>query len=357
MHELLTNLHMHTPYSDGAWLHAQIAEAALRAGLDVIIVTDHNIWVQGMEGYVEQEGRRVLLLVGEELHDVTRQPQANHLLVYGAGRELAREAHDPQGLINAANATGGLTFVAHPYDYAAPLFFEPGIPWVSWKAQGYTGIELWNYMTEFKSLLKSRAAALRYAFNPELGINGPFADTLKKWDELTATGQRVVAIGGADAHGTEYQQGSLKRVIFPYEFLFRQVNTHVFVEAPLSGNVDSDRVAVLGALAQGHCFVAYDGAAPAKGFRFGATTARGQHPMGDEVPTRGGVTLQIVLPQKARAVLLRNGQPIAEWREQTHVSHAIVGGETGVYRVEAHLMYQGRERGWIYSNPIYVRAT
>lgn len=354
--ELACNMHMHTPYSDGEWYHAAIAAAALRAGLDCIQVTDHNVWVKGPEGYHEKDGKRLLVLVGEEIHDQTRQPQKNHLLVYGAQTELAQHATDPQALLDAIHATGGLSFLAHPIDYHAPLFHEPGLDWVSWEVQGYTGLEIWNYMTEFKSLLTTRPRAIRYAFNPELGISGPYPETLQKWDALTRTGQRVVAIGGADAHATEYRLGSLRRVLYPYEFLFRQVNTHLLIPKPLTGELATDRALVLDALRAGHCFVAYDGAAPTRGFRFTATTARGQYLMGDEVPTRGGVTLQVVLPQKAHTCLVRDGQRIAEWRDQTHCSHTVVGGETGVFRVEVYLRYQGRERGWIFSNPVYVRG-
>ena len=69
MPEIVVNLHMHTRYSDGTGSHADIASAALRAGLDAVIVTDHNVLVQGIEGYVRQGRRRVLVLVGEEVHD------------------------------------------------------------------------------------------------------------------------------------------------------------------------------------------------------------------------------------------------------------------------------------------------
>ncbi|MGH2524362.1 MAG: PHP domain-containing protein, partial [Anaerolineales bacterium] len=179
---------MHTPYSDGEWYHAQIAEAAARAGLDVVCVTDHNVWVKGPERYYEAEGRRVLVLVGEEVHDAMRDPQKNHLLMYGAGCELARYAPEPQALLDAARQAGALTFLAHPFDPPAPLFHEPSLSWVNWEAIGFTGMEIWNYMTEFKSLLTSRPNAIRYAFNPELGICGPFPETLAKWDELTAAG-------------------------------------------------------------------------------------------------------------------------------------------------------------------------
>jgi predicted metal-dependent phosphoesterase TrpH len=51
MHEIVVNLHMHTPYSDGTGTHEDIAQAALRAGIDAVIVTDHNVYVNGPEDY------------------------------------------------------------------------------------------------------------------------------------------------------------------------------------------------------------------------------------------------------------------------------------------------------------------
>ena len=98
MHEYVGNMHMHTPYSDGTKWHAQIASEAIRAGLDFIIVTDHNIWVDGVEGYYETAEGRVLVLTGEEVHHVRRKPQASHLLIYGAEKEMSCYAADPQNL-------------------------------------------------------------------------------------------------------------------------------------------------------------------------------------------------------------------------------------------------------------------
>ena len=50
MHEIVVNLHMHTRYSDGTGTHKDIAHAAIKTGLDAVIVTDHNVLVQGVEG-------------------------------------------------------------------------------------------------------------------------------------------------------------------------------------------------------------------------------------------------------------------------------------------------------------------
>ena len=59
MFEVSGNAHMHTPYSDGIKWHKEIAADAIKAGLDFIIVTDHNVWVDEIEGYFENEQGKV----------------------------------------------------------------------------------------------------------------------------------------------------------------------------------------------------------------------------------------------------------------------------------------------------------
>ena len=354
IHEFAANLHLHTPYSDGAWYHAQIAAAALDAGLDMICVTDHNVWVNGPERYYENDGRRVLVLVGEEIHDATRLPQKNHLLAYNCQRELARCAPRPQELINAVRDCGGLSFLAHPHDNSVPLFDYEDISWVNWEVTGYTGLEIWNYMSNWAALLTSRSAAIRYALNPELGLVAPDARTLAKWDELTAAGQRVVGIGNSDAHANEVSHWGYTRVIFPYEFLFRQVNTHLLTPESLIGELAHDRALLMRALARGNCFIGYDGIGATRGFRFTATNERATFLMGDELLNRNGVTLQAHLPAAAEVRLLHNGREILR-RETQSLTHGLPPGQTGVYRVEAHLPFKGQLRGWIYSNPVYIK--
>jgi hypothetical protein len=77
--------------------------------------------------------------------------------------------------------------------------------------------------------------------------------------------------------------------------------------------------------------------------------------MGDEILNQTGLTLQISTPQPASLRLLCNGKEILR-REGQNITHVLAPGETGVFRAEAHLPFKGRPRGWIYSNPIYVRA-
>ncbi|MCI0579375.1 MAG: CehA/McbA family metallohydrolase [Chloroflexi bacterium] len=353
MFEAVGNMHMHTPYSDGEKWHAEIAQEAIRAGLDFVIVTDHNVWVEGVEGYYQGEGGRALLMVGEEVHDVRRRPQANHFLAYGAEKELYHYAADPQRLIDETRAAGGLGFLAHPFDPQAGLLGDNGhsLGWQNWEVEGYTGLEIWNYMSNFKGLLDNKVQTIRAAMRPEQYIVGPEPGTIAKWDELLAQGKRIVAIGGSDAHGTRFKWGLLARVVFPYNFLFCAVNTHILIQEPLSGNLAQDKKRILEALGRGRAWVGYDMPHSTKGFRFtGQSLTKGV--MGDEIKLDVGATLQVRTPAPCHIRLIWQGKVVAEIQNDTNLTHIPV--EPGAYRVECTIPYLGRERSWIYSNPIYL---
>jgi hypothetical protein len=345
---------MHTVYSDGTGTHQAVAEAALQAGLDVIIFTDHNVLVQGLEGYHQQSERRVLMLVGEEVHDPVRVPQKNHLLVLGAGREMATFAPSPQNLIDQVHKAGGLSFIAHPDDAELKAFGEDDISWVDWDARGFSGIELWNGFSELKSVVHGKLSGIFYAYFPRYLAHGPLPATLKRWDELTAQGQRIVAVGGSDAHALHMHMGPLRRTVFPYSYHFQAVNTHLMVENELTGQLPADRQMVYDALRKGHAFIGYDLPHSTRGFHFTAQGREASVSMGDEIRLGSGVTMQIRLPVKADCRLLCGGEPVRTWKDREICAHT--ANRPGVYRVECYLEYLGRQRGWIFSNPIYVKG-
>ncbi|MBE2220291.1 MAG: PHP domain-containing protein [Anaerolineae bacterium] len=362
--ELTGNMHMHTPYSDGEKYHKDIADAAIEAGLDYLIVTDHNIWVDGLEGYYENENGRVLLLVGEEIHNVRRQPQASHFLAFGAERELASFSADPQRLIDETKAAGGMGFLAHPIEKDVPIFNEPNLGWHDWDITGFHGIEIWNYMSSFKSQLAialtnlrlkwkplAYLTVIRVGLNPEKYITAPEPEALALWDKLLAEGKQIVGIGNSDAHGTPMSLGPLHREIYPYEYLFRAVNTHILVPESLNGDIRHDKSMIFNAIRNGHAWVGYDLPHPTNNFRF---TGHGINKgiMGDKVQLDAGATLQAKTPIPANIRLVHHGKVVASVENKTHLTYIPV--EEGAYRIEATIPFQGKERGWIYSNPIYL---
>jgi len=75
--------------------------------------------------------------------------------------------------------------------------------------------------------------------------------------------------------------------------------------------------------------------------------------MGDEGEIQEAVTLQVRLPLPAEFQLFQDGRVIKTWHN-TQIG-AFITNKPGVYRVEAYISYMGKRRGWIFSNPIYLR--
>ena len=75
--------------------------------------------------------------------------------------------------------------------------------------------------------------------------------------------------------------------------------------------------------------------------------------MGDEAPLSPGARLAARFPVPCKIRLLEGGRLVTQ---QTGDRLDVAVNEPGVYRVEAWLTLDGEDRGWIYANPIYVRA-
>lgn len=352
MLEHVGNLHVHSTLSDGHGTHAEIVQAAFHAGLDFVVITDHNLRPDGLDGYRYQGEKRVLLLIGEEVHDQARTPEKSHLLVYETRRTMAEFASATQTLINEINRASGLSFLAHPYDCAAPRFGQPDLSWDDWGVEGFTGLELWNFMVEFKCRLKNWPRALYYSFLPQRISRGPKPETLARWNALLSAGRRVVVIGNSDAHALPAKLGPLRRVLFPYQWLFRAVNTHVFTERPLVGDPELDRASLFEAIRGGRCFVGYDRDVSSRGFTFSGHSEEGSAVTGDRLGFRLGATLQVHSPAPGQIRILRAGSLVREWPLAQSV--VLTVSQPGPYRVEVHLPVSGSFRPWIYSNPIYI---
>ncbi len=347
--EYVGNPHVHSSYSDGAASHKEIAAAAAAAGLNFVIVTDHNIYVYGPEAYYG----RTLLLVGTEMANVCRRPPANHLLVYGTEQELAPYAFgSTKTLIETIHGRGGFCYIAHPFERGSPLKPEwRAMPWVNWPTEGIAGLEIWDYMSEYKGLLWTWAVAAIYARRPAWGIRGPFRATLQLWDELLAKGQRLAALGGANAHGPSEKWRLFGHAGLAYEYLFRCVNTHILTKNPLSGDVTTDKALIYEALRVGRTWVGYDLPHPTHGFRFIARSGTAQATLGEELRRLAASIIEVDLPAAGEIRLLRDGKCV---RQVQGSQLRLTSAEPGIYRVEVYRRFLGRKVGWIFSSPIYI---
>lgn len=130
----------------------------------------------------------------------------------------------------------------------------------------------------------------------------------------------------------------------PYHRSFRNVSTHV-----LASELTED--AIREALREGRAYVGHDWMCDPTGFQFGLVEPRLL--MGGETVFVPGLKLRAEFPVPCSIRLIKDGREIAK---QDGDLLEYEPAEPGVYRVEGWLDLGGERRGWIYANPIYLRA-
>ncbi len=342
------SIHNHSTFSDGTGSVDEIVSAAASAGLDYLILTDHNQLVdQSLQGWRQD----VLLLIDIEVNDMALEPERNHLLTLNVRQDVTQFAPDPQGLIDAVRAQGGLTFLAHPIDLPGPIIKDI-YPWTEWDIEGFTGVELWNFMSEFRVHATSKPVAVIMAYFPQLFTTGPYPEMLAKWDELLQQ-HPTAAIGGPDAHAQIYNIGPLRRRFLPYDYCFRAVNTHIIAREAFNREFEHDRDLVYEALGSARAWIGYDMLHPTEGFSYVGEAEKRVAQMGESVSLVEGLTLKVETPANAHIKLIRAGSGVVA--ESKGRELAFQPSQPGAYRVEVWKKWWFKPRGWIFSNPIYVR--
>jgi hypothetical protein len=342
-------IHLHSAYSfDGRTPIPEIITAANKCALDFLLLTDHGTLQardDGWEGWHD----RTLVIVGEEVAH-----RFNHLLIFGLEESIMHTADhpgaSPQVYLDRIQVEGGLGFIAHPDHEGTALFHVKHYPWTDWSVSGYTGVSIWDFMTDWQNTLSGYIrAVLSYLF-PALLLSGPSPITLARWDLLTQD-RRVVGIGELDNHDSLVRIGGLKFSVFPFERVFRMIRTHILTNGSLSGNSRADIATILDSLRNGRTYVALDHYCSASGFSLLLTEEGRGATMGDQFVLNNSADLSVSTPCDALIRIMRNGTVFHQ--EQGH-DISVPVHEPGVYRIEAYLKVVGRRRPWIFSNPIYV---
>jgi len=89
----LIDLHSHTNESDGSCSPARLVQAAVRAGVDVLGITDHDTFAGYVQALPEARARRVELVCGIEL-STRLHGHSVHLLAYFLGDDGLRGFRD-----------------------------------------------------------------------------------------------------------------------------------------------------------------------------------------------------------------------------------------------------------------------
>jgi hypothetical protein len=388
LHDYRCILHAHADDSShtGGTLPEMLADAK-KAGVHAVLLTDH---FRPPRDFIEGRWRgmkeNVLFVPGSETHG---------FLIYPMQSILSRMDLKGKDFIDTVTTGDGMIFLSHIEE-------RPDHP-----LDGLTGLEIDNChydakrdkgsmlalalkLTDPRELAELQQAVRRYPdelFAFQCDYPNVYLD---KWDQGTQRG-RLTGVAANDCHhnqvlimkmvdeqtvrvGTNVDEDEKMRKVTaalrpgikeltkghkpgdvlarldtdPYFISFRNAATHVL--APRL-----DEPALRAALKAGHAFVAHDWMGDTTGFRFDASTSRGEPAaiMGDEVKLADGLNLTAKLPLPAYVRLLRHGKEIA--RSDGKAEFAFAVKEAGAYRLEAWLELDGEFRPWIFANPIYVR--
>jgi hypothetical protein len=159
-------LHCHSYHSDGDSSPADLVAAAQKLGLDFLAVTDHNN-ISHLAALAGLNTPNLTLIPGFEV-----TTYKGHWNVWGANEWIDFRNPTPEKMeewIAHAVQRGHLTSCNHPRQYGPPWEFE--------EVRGYHCVEVWNGPWQL--------------FNHE---------ALAFWEKRLQAGERLVAVGGSDAH-------------------------------------------------------------------------------------------------------------------------------------------------------------
>jgi len=346
-------IHVHTKASDGSGTVAEVMEAAEKANLSFIAITDHNVAMTASD--LAEDPLDLPIISGVEIGT-----NAGHFLALGIPPSWVQpKTKNDRELLAAARAVGAFRILAHP--------FHPFTPWTDWKTSDFDGMEIWNEdaawrQNNFFDLLD---ALLLYSENDQLALvrlaSTP-EDNFAKWDELLE--QRPVAgICAADTHA-RIRLGIGKDWRFPgYVPSLKVAREHVLLPPDAGGGNPAlaSAAELVQALKEGHSYCGLDSLYPADGFSFRVSSANGSAGPGDTFHLAGAARLQISTPSGASLPLIkvfRDGREIDEQEART-INESIAG--PGRYRTEVFLPQPGfsgfrRWTLWVFTNPVYVTA-
>lgn len=336
-------IHIHTTHSDGTSTIKQIAKAAKKAGLNWIIITDHNN-LTGLKEEGWHEG--VAVIVGEEISP----PPGDHYLAFDIKETISEKLH-PQEYINEVNKQGGFGFIAHPDESPNRKHNLPPLTWTDWEIKDFQGLEIWNYLSDWGDGFNPKNGFYDYLFRNYV-LKGPTPKVLNWWDKLNNENNEIVpAIGSLDAHALKYAYLKIFILkIFPYKDCFKTITNYIYLEEKLSPNFNEAKKQIYDALRLGNNLIVNRiWSQKSDEISFYIENDSKKAFSGDKIALHEENILTVKLPKIGNIRILHNGKII---RDVNTYEFQMSDLKTGKYRLEVRY----KNKPWIFSNPIIVES-
>lgn len=331
-------IHIHSVYSDGTGDIESISKAAKNAGLDWIIVTDHN-------SFEIEEGiyNGVYVIKGEEISP----KDENHYLALGINKYIQPNVNAKHN-IEAVKLNGGFGFAAHADESDYRRNSHQPIKWTN-KNITPDGVEIWNWFSEWADNLNDRnifSLAYAYLFKHNL-VKEANATTIKWWDKLNNTSDKIIpAIGGIDAHALKIKGYVIPVTIFPYQDMFKTIVNVISSNKPFAKDFETRKTQILEAIKTGRNLII--NRVVSKEIPIFKISNKNQTVTnGESISLDNETLLNVKTKKKGSIKIFHNGKEI-----KSVISNSIkmLLNEVGKYRVEIKF----GKRGFAYSNPILV---
>ncbi|MBJ6765166.1 CehA/McbA family metallohydrolase [Myxococcaceae bacterium JPH2] len=325
--------HVHTTRSDGRGTPSEVARAAKAAGLDFVVLTDHNDFTPRTPEWIDG----VLMIPGVELSTT-----AGHLAALGLKRPLdgAKAWMPPDAAVSAVEAAGGMSVLAHPVQRRNPWRDEE-------TARRVPGFELYSADTFLRQALRSPVSRLLPAVgasftHPVHGVMlmvAPEPEPMARFMDLSREKPRL-ALCAHDAHGLP-----------SYEHVFRAMAMALppqDVPRPLPKDASEAAERVVLALTGGNAVCAFRALGEPEGFALDGLDSGGRE-------ARVGDVLTVRLPERHPDTVEVRVWGDGRLRDATSVE--LTG--PGVVQVEVWVRAPGRFFGsewrpWIVPSPVRV---
>ena len=114
---MIADPHCHTRASDGMATPAELVDAALKAGIDLIAITDHDTMAAAQVVRCRGEAAGLAVVMGQEV--TTRWPAQTHILGWFIEKRIDRGLSILDA-VSAIHDQGGLVIIPHPF---MPTYF------------------------------------------------------------------------------------------------------------------------------------------------------------------------------------------------------------------------------------------
>lgn len=357
-------IHVHSTYSDGGGAVDEIMKDAERAGLDFVILTDHNNSQARREGWEKRFDKADLFVESEA------STPAGHCLVFFSHTE-ARNLSDAEvstlgfnHFLGQNSPEGLFIAIAHPSNIKNP-----------WNRLDYApdGMEIVNFDSIwqrdiYEGVFDFVGTALVYPWNNFLSALRFFEiyrKDFKVWDAMNMSSSGHFGILAHDTHSKVKLNSNLVFRWPSYLKTFRLASNIVFLEGEPEPDFEARKRQVYKSIRGGNLAIVFQALYPFEGNEWILKCGEKSFRSGAVVPLTSGCEFVIhtpeLFPYRKNIQLWRNGE-LEKTVATSESSLRLPVASPGVYRIEIwaqprtpfHLFLR-RDVPYVLYNPIYVR--